>query len=231
LCLYQICLTSRPMRSPIWPQALPLQPSRPGLHSHCQHGPFRPQKHASSPNPLFTGTDTLLQPRFANGYTESRRSGPHRRRWYPRTFDGRYLTTCTRLPTWAAGNPPPHRLQVCMEGTVHRCHHRGESLGDHRGERYHGPQFTSSLWAGLCDLLNIQHAQTTAYQLQSNGMVECFLCCLKYAQWARCAVANWMDHLPWVLLGLPSVAREVDNTTSAPPRQCSAHHLFYLANF
>jgi hypothetical protein len=31
-----------------------------------------------------------------------------------------------------------------------------------------GPQFTSSLWATLCDLLNIQHAQTTAYYPQSN---------------------------------------------------------------
>jgi hypothetical protein len=26
-----------------------------------------------------------------------------------------------------------------------------------------GAQFTSSLWAALCYLLNIQHAQTTAY--------------------------------------------------------------------
>jgi transposase InsO family protein len=35
-----------------------------------------------------------------------------------------------------------------------------------------GAQFTSSLWAALCSLLNIQHNQTTAYHPQSNGMVE-----------------------------------------------------------
>ena len=37
-----------------------------------------------------------------------------------------------------------------------------------------GAQFTSSLWAALCSLLNIQHNQTTAYHPQSNGMVERF---------------------------------------------------------
>jgi hypothetical protein len=35
-----------------------------------------------------------------------------------------------------------------------------------------GTQFTSSLRAALCSLLNIQHSQTTAYHPQSNGMVE-----------------------------------------------------------
>ena len=37
-----------------------------------------------------------------------------------------------------------------------------------------GAQFTSSLWAALCSLLNIQHKQTTAYHPQSNGVVERF---------------------------------------------------------
>jgi hypothetical protein len=76
-------------------------------------------------------------------------------------------------------------------------------------------QATSSLWASLCDLLNIQHTQMTAYHLQSNGMVERFHWCLKDTLRARCAAANWTDHLPWVLLGLCSVAREDDNTTPA----------------
>ncbi len=63
-------------------------------------------------------------------------------------------------------------------------------------------QFTSSLWAALCSLLNIQHNQTNAYHPQSNGMVESFHRRLKYALRARCAAANWVDHLPWVLMGL-----------------------------
>ncbi len=76
-------------------------------------------------------------------------------------------------------------------------------------------QFTSSLWAALCSLLNIQHNQTTAYHPQSNGMVERFHRRLKDALRARCAAANWVDHLPWVLLGLRAAAREDDGSTPA----------------
>jgi transposase InsO family protein len=78
-----------------------------------------------------------------------------------------------------------------------------------------GAQFTSSLWAALCSLLNIQHNQTTAYHPQSNAMVERFHCRLKDALRARCAAANWVDHLPWVLLGLRAAAREDDGSTPA----------------
>jgi hypothetical protein len=46
-------------------------------------------------------------------------------------------------------------------------------------------------------------------------MVERFHCRLKDALRARCAAANWVDHFPWVLLGLCAAAREDDNTT--PP--------------
>jgi transposase InsO family protein len=94
---------------------------------------------------------------------------------------------------------------------------------------YRGAQFTSSLWAPLCSLLNIQHNQTTAYHLQSNGMVERFHRRLKDALRARCASVNWVDHLPWVLL---ASAQQPGKTTAPPPlRKCSAHHSFYLANF
>ncbi len=79
----------------------------------------------------------------------------------------------------------------------------------------HGTQFTSSLWASLCILLNIQHNQTTAYHPQSNGMVECFHRRLKDTLHARSASANWVDHLPWVLLGLRAAAREDDSSTPA----------------
>jgi transposase InsO family protein len=78
-----------------------------------------------------------------------------------------------------------------------------------------GAQFTSSLWAALCSLLNIQHNQTTAYHPQSNGMVERFHRRLKDALRARCAAANWVDHLPWVLMGLRAAPREDDGSTPA----------------
>jgi transposase InsO family protein len=35
-----------------------------------------------------------------------------------------------------------------------------------------GPQFTSNLWAELCDMLNILHCQTPAYHLEANGAVK-----------------------------------------------------------
>jgi transposase InsO family protein len=88
-----------------------------------------------------------------------------------------------------------------------------------------GAQFTSSLWAALCSLLNIQHNQTTAYHPQSNGMVECFHHRLKDALRARCAAANWVDHLPWVLLGLRAVPREDDGST--PAQEVFGTPLFY----
>ncbi len=35
-----------------------------------------------------------------------------------------------------------------------------------------GRQFTSALWEGLCQNLQINHISTTAYHPQSNGLVE-----------------------------------------------------------
>ena len=58
-----------------------------------------------------------------------------------------------------------------------------------------GSQFTSALWSALCSFLGIQHVQTTAYHPEGNGMVERFRRRLKDALRARCATANWADHL------------------------------------
>jgi transposase InsO family protein len=76
-------------------------------------------------------------------------------------------------------------------------------------------------------LLNIQHSQTTTYHLQSNGMVERFHRRLKDALRARCTAANWVDHLPLVLLGLPAAAREDNGTTP----HLSFLQKFFLSNF
>ncbi len=65
-----------------------------------------------------------------------------------------------------------------------------------------GAQFTSTLWAALCSLLSINHIKTTAYHSQSNGLVERFHRRLKEALRARLATSDWMQHLPWVLLGI-----------------------------
>jgi transposase InsO family protein len=76
-------------------------------------------------------------------------------------------------------------------------------------------QFISSLWATLCSLIKIQLNQTIAYHPQSKGMVERFHRRLKDALRACCAATNWVNHLPWVLLGLCAADREDDSSTPA----------------
>jgi hypothetical protein len=78
-----------------------------------------------------------------------------------------------------------------------------------------GAQFTSSLWAHLCQLLSISHSPTTAYHPQSNGMVERFHRRLKDALRARAAGVDWYQHLPWVMLGIRSAWREGAEFTPA----------------
>ncbi len=102
------------------------------------------------------------------------------------------------------------RLHECSVLSVSRFGAPGFITSDH------GAQFTSSLWAALCNLIKIKHTQTTAYhQHGTNGLVEHFRYRLKDVLRARCDEINWTDHLPWVLLGLCSAAREDDNTTPA----------------
>jgi cleavage and polyadenylation specificity factor subunit 1 len=70
-----------------------------------------------------------------------------------------------------------------------------------------GAQFTSSLWAALCRLLDVRHVSTTAYHPQSNGLVERFHRRLKDALRARAAGPDWHTHLPWVMLGIRAAWR------------------------
>ena len=63
-----------------------------------------------------------------------------------------------------------------------------------------GAQFTSSLWAALCAILDIVHVPTTAYHPESNGLVERFHRRLKDS--LRDRAVDWFIHLPWVMLGL-----------------------------
>ena len=65
-----------------------------------------------------------------------------------------------------------------------------------------GSKFTSAVWKALCQLLEIQHEQTTAYHPEGNGMMERFHCRLKDTLRARCAGPVWIDHFPLVMLGI-----------------------------
>jgi cleavage and polyadenylation specificity factor subunit 1 len=77
-----------------------------------------------------------------------------------------------------------------------------------------GSQFTSSMWSTLMKELGVRHILTTAFHPQSNGMVERLHRSLKAALRARHASTSWVEHLPWVLLGLRTAPRK-DNSLSA----------------
>jgi transposase InsO family protein len=57
-------------------------------------------------------------------------------------------------------------------------------------------QFTSVLWTGLHKLLGIQLINNTAYDPQSNGMVERAHGQLRATLRTRLTDVEWPDHLP-----------------------------------
>uniref|UniRef100_A0A674PAD7 Gypsy retrotransposon integrase-like protein 1 n=1 Tax=Takifugu rubripes TaxID=31033 RepID=A0A674PAD7_TAKRU len=71
-----------------------------------------------------------------------------------------------------------------------------------------GPQFVSELWSSMARSLGTQVHRTTAYHPQANGLCERFHRSLKAALRAALSDDSWVDHLPWVMLGLRSAPKE-----------------------
>ena len=78
-----------------------------------------------------------------------------------------------------------------------------------------GPQFTSQLWGAIAQNLGVQVHHTTAYHPQANGLVERFHRSLKAALRASLDNADWVDKLPWVLLGLRTAPKDDLHASSA----------------
>ena len=78
-----------------------------------------------------------------------------------------------------------------------------------------GVQFMSQLWTALAELLGAKLHHTTAYHPQANGLIERFHQHLKAALRARLTDANWIDVLPWVLLGIRTAPKADLRTSSA----------------
>jgi hypothetical protein len=124
------------------------------------------------------------------------------------------FTMVDRTTRWAEAIPVPgtttrHCAEAFFRGWVSRFG-VPEMLTSDRGG-----QFTSEIWAALCQRLGIKHLLTTAYHPQANGLVERFHRQLKDAFRARLAGVNWAEHLPWVLLGLRAAPKEDSGVSSA----------------
>jgi len=78
-----------------------------------------------------------------------------------------------------------------------------------------GTQFTGAVWKSLCSTLGIQHVTTTAFHPQSNGMVERLHRQLKEGLRARDAGVAWLEHLPWVVLGIRAAPKEDSGVSAA----------------
>ena len=78
-----------------------------------------------------------------------------------------------------------------------------------------GPQFVSDLWSALSTLLGTSLQPTTAYHPQANGLVERMHRTLKGSLKARLNGPNWVEELPWVMLGLRTNPKEDLNTSPA----------------
>jgi hypothetical protein len=76
-----------------------------------------------------------------------------------------------------------------------------------------GVQFTSAAWAAMCSRIGAEHIVTTAYHPQSNGLVERLHCQIKEALRARGGL--WVEHLPWVLLGVRAAPKERAGVSAA----------------
>ncbi|XP_069741055.1 uncharacterized protein [Narcine bancroftii] len=68
-------------------------------------------------------------------------------------------------------------------------------------------QFTSALWTQMVKLLGVKLHHTTAYHPQTNRLVERFHRHLKASLMARLSGLEWVDELPWVLLGIRMIPR------------------------
>ena len=78
-----------------------------------------------------------------------------------------------------------------------------------------GPQFTSGLWNMVAESLGTKIHRTTAYHPQANGLCERFHRSMKAALRASLKDGNWVDRLPWVMLGLRTAPKEDLQASSA----------------
>ena len=125
----------------------------------------------------------------------------------------RYIfTIIDRYSRWLEAVPLPTMTAAdCANALLHSWISRFGVPSDVTTDQ--GCQFGSDLWQELHKLLGIRSLRTTAYHPQANGMVERIHRVLKERIMARYPLADWMVHLPLVLLGVRSAVREDSGTS------------------
>ncbi|KAJ8399524.1 hypothetical protein AAFF_G00409350 [Aldrovandia affinis] len=119
-----------------------------------------------------------------------------------------------RTTRWPEAVPSPQRRPRTWPG-----HSSGRGVvrfgtpSDLSSDR--GPQFTSELWSAVADGLGVKLHRTTAYHPQANGLCERFHRSMKAALRASLKDGNWLDKLPWVMLGLRTAPKEDLQSSSA----------------
>uniref|UniRef100_A0AAV2LK87 Integrase catalytic domain-containing protein n=1 Tax=Knipowitschia caucasica TaxID=637954 RepID=A0AAV2LK87_KNICA len=78
-----------------------------------------------------------------------------------------------------------------------------------------GAQFTSEIWNAVAGGLGVKLHRTTAYHPQANGLCERFHRSIKAALRASLTDGNWVDKLPWFMLGLRTAPKEDLQSSSA----------------
>jgi transposase InsO family protein len=77
-----------------------------------------------------------------------------------------------------------------------------------------GSQFSSFAWSSFCVKLCVQHAMTTAYHPQANGIVERVHRQPKDSLRACGAGTYWPLYLPWILQGLRAAPNKISGFSS-----------------
>ena len=124
------------------------------------------------------------------------------------------FTIIDRTTRWPEAIPLFHTTTAdCAQALISSWIARFGIPADITSDR--GPQFTSALWTELANRLQIGVHRTTAYHPQSNGLVERFHRTMKTALKARLHNDNWVNELPWVLLGIRTAPKEDIGVSSA----------------
>ena len=117
------------------------------------------------------------------------------------------LTVIDRFSRWPEAIPLTNTSTAsCAQALVFHWIARFGIPLDMSSDR--GSQFTSNLWTSIAQLFGTRLHHTTAYHPQSNGLVERFYRQLKSALRARLSTPNWIQELPWVLLGIRTAPKE-----------------------